>query len=182
LIAEPSDDPLPSDTVFKEALDHDADEIAVECDEQEGTEQVKEQFKPLVMRIRDMTVSEKVRFSFIANAAARAFLVRDPILLVAMAAVNSPQMTAREAAEVAKSREVNHEILRLIGKRRDWLKADDVKRALVFNPKTPLGVALGFVKHLMLTDLKILARSKNVASELRTMAVRLVEQREKHGS
>jgi hypothetical protein len=179
LIAEPSENPLPSDTLFKEALAHDSDEIAIECDEEEGTEQVKERFKPLIMRLKDMTIAEKVRFSFVANAAARAFLVRDPILLVALAAVSSPQMTTREAAEVAKSREVNHEILRFIGRRRDWLKTDDVKRALVFNPKTPPGVALGFVKHLKLADLKVLARSKNVPSELRTLALRMSEQRER---
>jgi hypothetical protein len=181
LIAEPSAEPLPSDTLFKEALDQDEDDIAVECDEDEGTERVKERFKPLIMRLKDMTVSEKVRFSFIANAAGRAFLVRDPILLVALAAIASPQMTAREAAEIAKSREVNHEILRFIGRRRDWLKTDEVKRALVFNPKTPPGIALGFVKHLKLADLKVLARSKNVPSELRALAGRLSEQRERRG-
>lgn len=181
LIPEPVDEPLPSDTLFKEALEHDADEIAVECDEEEGTEKIKERFKPLVMRLKDMSIAEKVRMSFIANAAARAFLVRDPVLLVSLAAVASPQMTAREAAEVAKSREVNHEVLRFIGRRRDWLKADDVKRALVFNPKTPVGIALGFVKHLKLADLKILSRSKNVPSEIRTIALRLAEKREKHG-
>jgi hypothetical protein len=181
LIPEPTEEPLPSDALFKEALERDSDEIAVKYDEKQDEEKVKEHFLPLVMQIKQMTVAEKIRFAYIANAAARAILVRDPMPMVALTAVASHNMTANEAVEIAKSRDVRADVLRVIGKRKEWMKTHELKRAIVFNPRTPLGIALQYVRHLILPDLKALARSRNIPNEIRAVAFKLATERVKRG-
>lgn len=170
LIPEPTDEPLPGDTLFNEILEESEDEEAIEIDKVDGTEEIKEKFKPLSFRIRQMSVSEKVRLAVIGDAAARSILVRDPNRLVCSAAISSPSMTAPEAAAIAHSKEVSEDVLRRISNRKEWTKSYEVKRALVFNPKTPIGLSMKFLGHLRPNDLKGLSRSRGVPGALKTAA------------
>jgi hypothetical protein len=174
LVPEPTEEPLPSDQVFEEALAVDAGEDAVERDAVEGTEQVKESFKPLSLRIASMTLSEKLRLCLVGNAAARALLVRDSNKVVAMAAISSPMVTEAEAAAVAASRQVSEDVLRYIGNKREWLANYEVKRALVFNPKCPVGISMKFLQHMMVSDLRALAHSRGVPAALKAAAMQRV--------
>ncbi|MFO0697039.1 MAG: hypothetical protein U0230_25925 [Polyangiales bacterium] len=180
LIPEPDDEPLPGDQIFAEAVAADgADADAVERPgDEEGEEQVRERWKPLAFRIRDMTTAEKIRFAIVGDAAARALLVRDPKKLVFMAAITSPAMTDLEATNIAHSKEVSVDVLRYIGNRKEWLKSYDIKRALVFNPKTPMDISIRFLNHLHQADLKGVSQSRGVPSQLKTMARNRLEQRE----
>ena len=177
LIAEPTDEPLPSDQAFAEALERDADVEAIERDEEEGTEEVQERFQPLHHRIRQMTISEKIRMATIGDAAARSILVRDSNRLVAHAAATSPRMSETEAVNIAHSKEVNDEVLRILAGRREWTRNYELKKALVLNPKTPVGIALRFLPHLRENDLKSLARSRNVPGPIRTAAQQRMQQK-----
>ena len=171
LSPEPTDEPLPSDRMFMEALAEDGEDTgAVELDAADGSETVKEQWKPLSFRIRDMNLGEKIRLAVVGDAAARALLVRDPNRIVAMAAISSPTMRDNEAAAIAHSKEVSDDVLRYIGNKKEWLKSHEVKRALLFNPKTPIAISMNFLSHMRPNDLKILARSRNVPSALKTVA------------
>lgn len=171
LIPEPSDEALPTDRMFQEALEADADDPdAVERDAVDGSEEVKEDMRPLSFRIRDMNAGERIRLAIVGDAAARAILVRDPARPVAMAAITSPRMVEREASTIAHSKEVDHDILRYIGTRRDWVRSYEVKRALVFNPKTPLATSMGLLSHMRDNDLKSLSRSRGVAQPIKNAA------------
>lgn len=170
LIPEPTEEPLPGDLLFQEVLDESEDEDAIDIDKVDGTEEIKEKFKPLSFRIRNMSVSEKVRLAVVGDAAARSILVRDPNRLVSSAAISSPSMTAPEAAAIAHSKEVGEDVLRRISARKEWLKTYEVKRALIFNPKTPVGVSMSFLGHLRANDLKALSRSRGVPGALKTAA------------
>ena len=174
LIPEPADEPLPGDDLFHEALDADAEGDAIEQDVIEGTEQIREEFMPLSLRISQMTVQEKLRLTLIGNAGARALLVRDSNRLVAYAAISSPMVTEAEACGVANSRQVGDDILRFIGNKREWLSNYEVKKALVFNPKTPVGISMKFLAHLHAADLRTLARSRGVPAALKTAAAQRV--------
>lgn len=180
IIDEPTEEPLPDDVEFASALADDDDGEPIETDAVDGTEEVKESHKPLMQKISSMTTPQKVRLCLIGNGAARAILVRDSNKMVAMAAISSPGMTEAEAARVAVSKQIGEDILRYIGNRRDWLGNYEVKRNLVFNPKTPTGISLRFLSHLRANDLRSLARSKNVPASLRTAATQRMAQRDKH--
>lgn len=181
--AEPLEEPLPEDAAFAQALDGDEDDPeAIEIDKVEGTEEVKEKFKPLSFQIREMSTSEKLRLTLIGNAAARALLVRDSNRIVSHAAIASPTMTESEAVGIAHSKEVSEDVLRFIGNnRREWLRNYELKRALIFNPKTPIGISLSFLSHLRDADLRGLARSRNVSAPIKTAAAQRLAKKEKKG-
>lgn len=179
LIPEPDDEPLPGDAMFSEALEHDNDEEAIEQDKVDGSEEVKDSHKPLALRVANMNIQEKLRLSLIGGSAARAILVRDPNKIVCMAAITSPSTTEAEAAKIASSKQVSEDILRYIGNKRDWLGNYEVKRALIFNSKTPVGVSMKFLSHLRASDLRAVARSRNIPAALRTTAGQRVAKRGK---
>lgn len=177
IIDEPLEEALPSDHMFSEALAEDDDEDSIETDKVDGTEEIKESHANLAFRISEMKVPEKIRLALLGNAAARSILIRDSNKLVAMATVTSPAMKDGEAARIASSKQVAEDILRYIGNRRDWLGNYEVKRNLVFNPKTPMGISMKFLSHLRYNDLKGLTRSRNVPAALRTAAKQRVVKR-----
>ena len=179
LIPEPSEEPLPQDAAFNDTLEMDADGEVIARDKVTGEEEVTKQFKPLSMQIADMSKAEKIRLAMVGSKGARMLLVRDNNRQVAYAAVSSPQMSTAEAAEVAKSKEVSEEILRYVGGKKDWIKSGEVKHNLVFNPKTPVGISMRFISHLRLDELRALARSRNVAAQIRSMANQWINRREK---
>jgi hypothetical protein len=181
LIAEPSDEPLPSDLVFAAAIVADEGEAADvhAVTEETAEEEVKQQFLPLMMRIRLMSSAEKLRFAMVGNAPARAFLVRDKNKTVAYAAISSPAMGENEVAPIAKSKEVGEDILRYIGNKREWTKNHEIKHALVFNSKTPVGITLRFLPHLRDAELKDLSRSKGVSASVKSAAMQRLQAKEK---
>lgn len=181
LIPEPTDEPLPTDAIFQEALAEDSDEDAFEAsddDDDDDGEEVKKKFKPLAFRVREMSTSEKVRLAVIGDAAARALLVRDSNRMVSFAAISSPSMTIAEATNIAHSKEVGDEILRYIGNRKEWARSYELKTALVFNPKTPVGISLRFISHLRPNDLKVVAKSRGVPTPVKTSAAQRIQKRE----
>jgi hypothetical protein len=180
LVAEATDEPLPSDQDFAQALAEDTDDPeAVRGGDDEAEEEVKEQFLPLMMRIRRMSSSEKLRMAMVGNAAARAFLVRDRDKAVAYAAISSPSTAESEVVPIAGSKEVGEDILRYIGNKREWTKNHEIKRGLVFNPKTPVGISLRFLGHLRDDELKALSRSRNVSQPLKSAAMAKIMTKEK---
>lgn len=183
LIPEPSDEPLPSDLDFAQALKEDEAEAEGVIGTKEGEageeEEVKQQFLPLMMRIRLMNSAEKLRFAMVGNAPARAFLVRDKNKTVAYAAISSPAMGENEVPPIAKSKEVGEDILRYISNKREWTKSHEIKHALIFNPKTPVGIILRFLPHLRDAELKELSRSKNVAAPVKSAAMQRLQAKEK---
>lgn len=183
LIIEATDEPLPTDVMFSEAVSEEHDEEAFVIDKVDKTEEVKDKFKPLYMLIRDMSQAEKLRLAMTGDAAARSLLVKDPILRVALAAVKAPKMTEKEAAAIAVSREVATDVLREIGNRREWRRSYELKKNLAFNPKTPVGLALEFISHLRTHDLKLLSRSRGISSPVRSAATqRYVKKQGKSGA
>ncbi len=181
LIAEPSEEPQPGDVSFKAAVDidgKDPDEEVFETDV-EGKEVVKAKHREKQKRIQDMTTSEKIRLSVLGSAGQRAILVRDSNRLVASAAAKSPAMGEQEAERVARSRAVSDEVLRIIGE--SFPKHYPIKFALTENPRTPFQIAAKLIVHLRESELKALAKSKNVSSAVSQACKQHLSRREKRG-
>ncbi len=182
LIPEPTEEPLPTDLAFSEALREDDDNpeaVHAKAEEEAEEDEVEQKYMPLMMKIRTMSSAEKLRMAMVGNAAARAFLVRDKNRTVAYAAISSPAMGENEVPSIAHSKEVGEEILRYIGNKREWTKNHEIKRALVFNPKTPVGITLRFLAHLHDKELKELSRSKGVPAPVKTAAMGRLQAKEK---
>lgn len=183
LIPEPFDDEideeLPGDAIFREAIEADSEESIITEEREDGEEELIERFVPLAFKIREMSLAEKIRLALVGDAAARALLVRDPNRLVSHAAISSPSMREDEAVAMAGSREISEDILRYIANKREWLRGYEIKKMLVFNPKTPVGISLRFLPHLRANDLKALARSRGIPGPLKSAARQRIDDQQK---
>jgi hypothetical protein len=141
--------------------------------------ELKQEEQTKKQRIQDLPMSAKLRLATIGNATARLVLVKDPNKVVAMAAINSPALSDLEAVAIAQNRQVSRDVLSALARNRSFLKLYQVKIGLAFNPKAPLDVVVKLVSYLHEHDVKKLAKSKNVPSQVTSVARRLVEQREK---
>ncbi|HEY6081056.1 MAG TPA: hypothetical protein VIW29_19710 [Polyangiaceae bacterium] len=171
LIAEPSEEPTFDDVLFKETHEL-AERLAMSDNEdthevdEEGEEKVKEKVKPLYARMAEMTVSQKVRCATLGTAAERLLCVRDSNRLVAAAAAKSPLLKEPEAVQITASRAVSEDVLRLLAMNRDFTRNYQIKLNLVMNPRTPFSFSSRLVPLLRDSELKMLAKSKNISSAI----------------
>ena len=128
-------------------------------------------------KISELSPAGKIRLATLGNAFARAVLIRDTNRQVAMAAIRSPAVTDMEVMRYATNRGLDDEIVRYIANQRQWVRLYGIKVALVNNPKCPLPVAMRFMPHLNVRDLKALSRSKGIPSALSTAAKQMLQQR-----
>jgi hypothetical protein len=132
----------------------------------------------LRVKIAGMSVGERLKLALRGGREARAVLIRDPTLLVQRFVLQNPRITDEELIAVAKNRSVEHEVLEIICKKKEWVANYQIRLALVENPKTPLPIALRYVPTLRKRDLRMIAKSKNVPSAVNGMAKRIVLTRE----
>ena len=126
---------------------------------------------------RDMKVSEKIRVATLGNAFQRAEAIRDPIKLVAVAAIKSPGVTDIEAARFAGASSLPEEVIRYIASRREWTRLYSIKLSLSMNPKTSIPDASRLLPYLREKDLARVAKSKGVSSAVVAQARKLISQR-----
>lgn len=135
-------------------------------------EKAEPKTQALFARILSMSVAEKVLLAFRGDRTARLLLVRDRNRLVCSAAIRNPRMTETEAEMIAGSRNVEDEVLRIIGMKRDWMSKYNILVALCRNPRAPVGVVLSAINRLTLRDLKGLKDDKGVTEVVRATARR----------
>ncbi|HEY5610118.1 MAG TPA: hypothetical protein VIL97_02840, partial [Thermoanaerobaculia bacterium] len=128
-------------------------------------------------RIQRMSMSEKVQCAYKGGKTERAILIRERNRLVCVAVMRNPRMTETEVEIVAGMRNVEEEVLRLVGTRRDWVSKYPVISILCRNPKAPIGVVLPLINRLTLRDLKNLGSDKGVSEVVRAAAKRLYQTR-----
>jgi hypothetical protein len=121
-------------------------------------------------RIQNMTVAQKVLLGFRGDKTTRMILVRERNKMVCSAAMRNPRMTEGEVESIAGMRNVEEEVLRLIGMKRDWMQKYPIMSAIVRNPKAPIGVVLPLINRLTLRDLKGLKDDRNISEIVRQIA------------
>ncbi|MDP9192374.1 MAG: hypothetical protein M3P06_11805 [Acidobacteriota bacterium] len=121
-------------------------------------------------RLMFMSVAEKVMVAYRGDRTARMLLIRDRNKLICSAVMRNPRMSEQEAENIASMRNVDDEVLRLLGNRRDWTAKYNIMVTLCRNPKTPVGVVLPFVNRLTLRDLKGLKDDRGVQQVVREIA------------
>jgi hypothetical protein len=136
-----------------------------------------ERRKTLLQQISTMTVSQRVKFAMKGGSEARRTLIRDNNKVVQRAVLQSPRLTDQEVEAFASMTNLTDEILRLIGKNRNFRKNYHVVRNLLNNGKAPLDCSLGLLPMLNPPDLKKLGMNKNIPETLRATAVKLMRQR-----
>jgi hypothetical protein len=184
LIVEAADEPTPDDLLFRET-EVVAEKLAIDVahedthrfDDEKGEEILEDKFLPLYAQLAKMTISQKIRRAMLGNAAERLLLVRDSNRLVAQAAIKSPSIQENEVVRISSSRTVSEDVLRAIALDREWTRSHQVKVNLVSNPRTPFAFASRLIIHLRESELKGLAKSKNVSGAVAKAAKQQLERK-----
>jgi hypothetical protein len=184
LIAEPSLEPTPDDVDYAETAALAEQLAAAEAEDthdedDEGREVLKPKFTPLYKRIADMSISQKVRRALLGTREERLLLVRERNRLVASAVARSPMLQEDEVNLITRNRNISEEVLRIISSDSEWMKSYQIKKNLAENPKTPLMTATRLIPLLRESDVRMLAKSKNVGGGVQEAARRHLDKRKK---
>jgi len=161
---EAPDEDSQGDGTFDEDMPDD-DEAAGELEEDSLSKQ---------QLISVMSVPEKIKMAMTGDKEWRSLLLRDANKLVCTAALKNPRITEGEVAMVAKNKSAADELIRIICLNRDWVKNQEIKKALVEHPKTPAPMAIRWMNFLTEKELKDLAKSRNVPQVISTNARRML--------
>ena len=130
-------------------------------------------------RIQKMTVGEKIKMALKGDKEARSVLVKDTNREVFMSVLENPGIKESEIEMLAKNTGTNSEILRVVGRNREWTSNRNVVKSLIFNSKTPVDVSVRFLPRMSLRDLEMIDKSRSLPSSLRANATRLIAQKKK---
>jgi hypothetical protein len=129
-------------------------------------------------KISKMTLPQKLKLALFGNGVVRGLLVRDSNKLIQLAVLKNPRIQLPEIEEFAKSSHLSEAVLRVIANTDSWMKSYRVKHNLVMNPKAPIDISLKWLKFLNHSDVRAIARSKNVPQVLATAARKKVASEE----
>ena len=124
----------------------------------------------VIQAVQKMTNPQKIKLALAGGKEARSLLIRESNKQVSTAVLENPMITDGEIEFFAKSANLSEDIMRKIGTNSDWTRKYTVAQALVYNPKCPPGVAVGFVTRMTEKDLSMLEKSRNVSEAVRSAA------------
>jgi hypothetical protein len=130
-----------------------------------------------MQKISRLDVKGRIQLALKGNKEERSILIRDGTKVVALAVLEAPKLSDGEVEKFALQKNVLEAVLRQIPLKRRFMKNYIVVRNLVSNPRTPLDLGLGLMKHLLMTDLKNLSGNKEVSETIRNLALKMYRQK-----
>ena len=130
-----------------------------------------------MQKISRLDVKGRIQLALKGNKEERSILIRDGTKVVALAVLEAPKLSDGEVEKFALQKNVLEAVLRQIPLKRRFMKNYIVVRNLVSNPRTPLDLGLGLMKHLLMTDLKNLSSNKEVSETIRNLALKMYRQK-----
>jgi hypothetical protein len=130
-----------------------------------------------MQKINRLDVKGRIQLALKGNKEERSILIRDGTKVVALAVLEAPKLADGEVEKFALQKNVLEAVLRQIPLKRRFMKNYIVVRNLVANPRTPLDIGMGLIKHLLAQDLKNISGNKEVSETVRKMALKLYKQK-----
>lgn len=109
-----------------------------------------------------MSLPQKLKLALFGNGVCRALLINDPNRLVQRAVLKNPRIRITEIEEFSKNKNVSDSVLRIISDSNEWTRSYIVKLNLTVHPKSPPDLSMKWLRYLQISDVKKIARSKNV--------------------
>ena len=132
-------------------------------------------------RVRAMNHAQRVIYATRAGQTGRAVLLQQPNPLILLYLVKNPLITLPEIVQVARLPSIDslvaEYIVKLMRGNPSWAMSDELKMALVMNPKTPGGTALSLLRALNSKNLRHLCKQGDVRSNLKQAAIRMLTER-----
>ncbi len=126
-------------------------------------------------QLKQMSMGQKVALAIKGNREVRNILIRENNKMLCLKVLENPRVGDSDIEAWAKSTNVPEDVLRGIANKKEWCSKYSIVKALVLNPKAPIGLTLDFIKRLTLKDLDQLAKNRNVPETLRSTARRLFQ-------
>jgi hypothetical protein len=130
-----------------------------------------------MQKINGLDVKGRIQLALKGNKEERSILIRDGTKVVALAVLEAPKLADGEVEKFALQKNVLEAVLRQIPLKRRFMKNYIVVRNLVANPRTPLDLGLGLMKHLLVQDLKNISANKEVSETVRKLALKMYKQK-----
>jgi hypothetical protein len=130
-----------------------------------------------MQKINRLDVKGRIQLAMKGNKEERSILIRDGTKVVALAVLDAPKLSDGEVEKFALQKNVLEAVLRQIPLKRRFMKNYIVVRNLVSNPRTPLDLGLGLMKHLQIQDLKNISANKEISETVRKLALKMYKQR-----
>jgi len=130
-----------------------------------------------VQKINRLDIKGRIQLALKGNKEERSLLIRDGTKVVALAVLEAPKLSDGEVEKFALQKNVLESVLRQIPLKRRFMKNYIVVRNLVSNPRTPLDLGLGLMKHLQIQDLKNISANKEVSETVRKLATKMYKQK-----
>ena len=143
--------------------------------------EAEQKSKNLQALILKMSVSQKVRLAMVGDANVRNLLIRDPKKIVSLAVLKSPRITEGEVTKFAGVKTLPEDLLTTMCRNRNWTKDYATRRALVFNPKTPIVFSMTFLRSLSAKDVKDASASREVSQTIQRTAKRMMTEAQNKG-
>ncbi len=130
-----------------------------------------------LQKINRLDVKGRIQLAMKGNKEERSILIRDGTKVVALAVLDAPKLSDGEVEKFALQKNVLEAVLRQIPLKRRFMKNYIVVRNLVANPRTPLDLGLGLMKHLQPQDLKNISGNKEISETVRKLALKMYKQK-----
>ncbi len=127
----------------------------------------------LLQRLQSLKAGEKIQLALRGGRDVRSILLRDPNKEVMLSVMNNPKINESEIELIAEQKNTSIEVLKVIAKKREWLRTYSIVHALVKNPKTPIEIAQKHIHTLRPKDLSLLVKNRNVPEAIRAVAKKL---------
>lgn len=95
--------------------------------------------------------------------------------------LRNPRITEREVLRISSRRPCPGAVLKEVYQNQRWIQRYRVKRALVFNPYTPVAISKSLIGSLLISDLQEAARDGGLDSSVRGWASDLLKKRKGKG-
>jgi hypothetical protein len=117
-------------------------------------------------RLGSLTVGQRKQMGRDRRRKNIELLLFDSNPMVIRELLNNPRITERDVVRIASRHRAPPEVLDEICRADRWMTQYNVRKALVFNPQTPISFALGLLNHLQEKDLRLVFTGGTSRKEL----------------
>lgn len=125
-------------------------------------------------QVRRLQPSAKLHLALKAEQTTRAVLLRDNDTRILLALCKNPHITVDEILQIARNARVPSTTLEYIIRNPQWIGREEIRYAVVVNPKTPIPMTLRLLPRLSRKNLRSIAKSQAVRLRIKTAALKLV--------
>lgn len=124
--------------------------------------------------IRDIPLGRRKAMARSGQIAVLERLLADTHPAVVGNLLANPRLTEREVVKLAARRPASPAILAAVAAHRTWIARYQVKKALAFNPDTPVSISVPLLKYLLRPDLVELTRRSSAVELVKRAARKLL--------